>query len=132
MLGVAALLIGIGVALSFASSPAAAMRMNIGDPFHFAVRQCVFGVGASVVLLCVSMLEVRTIRRAAFFIWLVAIAVMIALPLVGHNAKGATRWLEVGGFTLQPSEFMKPALVVLVAWMFAEGQKGQGVPGVSI
>jgi cell division protein FtsW len=132
MLGVAALLIGIGVALSFASSPAAAMRMNIGDPFHFAVRQCVFGAGAAVILLSVSMLEVKTIRRAAFFIWLAAIAVMIALPLFGHNAKGATRWLEIGGFTLQPSEFMKPALVVLVAWMFAEGQKGQGVPGVSI
>ncbi len=132
MLGVAALLIAIGVALSFASSPAAAMRMNIGDPFHFAVRQCVFGVGAAVILLSVSMLEVRAVRRAAFFIWLAAIAVMIALPLFGHNAKGATRWLEVGGFTLQPSEFMKPALVILVAWMFAEGQKGQGVPGVSI
>jgi cell division protein FtsW len=132
MLGVAALLIGIGVALSFASSPAAAMRMNIGDPFHFAVRQCVFGAVAVLILLSVSMLEVRTLRRAAFFIWLAAIAVMIALPLFGHNAKGATRWLEIGGFTLQPSEFMKPALVILVAWMFAEGQKGQGVPGVSI
>ena len=132
MLGVTALLIAIGVALSFASSPAAAMRMNIGDPFHFAVRQSVFGGAAAVILLGVSMLEVRTVRRAAFFIWLASILVMIALPLFGHNAKGATRWLEVGGFTLQPSEFMKPALVVLVAWMFAEGQKGQGVPGVSI
>jgi cell division protein FtsW len=132
MLGVTAVLIAIGVALSFASSPAAAMRMNIGDPFHFAVRQCVFGAGAVVILLSVSMLEVKTLRRAAFVIWLAAIAVMIALPLFGHNAKGATRWLEIGGFTLQPSEFMKPALVILVAWMFAEGQKGQGVPGVSI
>lgn len=132
MLGVTALLIAIGVALSFASSPAAAMRMNIGDPFHFAVRQCVFGAGAAVILIGVSMLEVRTIRRSAFFIWLAAILIMVVLPLIGHNAKGATRWLELGGFTLQPSEFMKPALVILVAWMFAEGQKGQGVPGVSI
>jgi cell division protein FtsW len=132
MLGVAALLIAIGVALSFASSPAAAMRMNIGDPFHFAVRQCVFGAGAAVILLSFSMLEVKTVRRAAFFIWLVSIAIMVALPLFGHNAKGATRWLEIGGFTLQPSEFMKPALVILIAWMFSEGQKGEGVPGVSI
>jgi cell division protein FtsW len=132
MLSVAALLIAIGVALSFASSPAAAMRMNIGDPFHFAVRQCVFGVAAAVILLGVSMLEVKTIRRSAFFIWLTAILIMVALPLFGHNAKGATRWLEFGGFTLQPSEFMKPALVILIAWMFSEGQKGQGVPGVSI
>ncbi|MFC3069247.1 putative lipid II flippase FtsW [Phenylobacterium soli] len=132
MLGVIAVLIAIGVTLAFAASPAAAARMNVGDPFHFAVRQCVFAAGAVAILISVSMLEVQGVRRAAFFIWLAAIAVMIALPFLGHNAKGATRWLEFGGFSLQPSEFMKPALVILVAWMFAEGQKGAGVPGVSI
>lgn len=132
MLGVVGLLIAIGVVMSFAASPAAAARMNIGDPFHFAVRQCVFAAMAAVILIGVSMLDVKTVRRSAFVIWLVAIAIMIALPLLGHNAKGATRWVEFGGFSLQPSEFMKPAFVILVAWMFAEGQKGQGVPGVSI
>lgn len=132
MLGVVALLIAIGVVIAFAASPAAAMRMNIGDPFHFAVRQCVFAAGAAVILISVSMLDVKGVRRAAFFIWLAAIAVMIALPFIGHTAKGANRWIEFGGFTFQPSEYMKPALVILVAWMFAEGQKGQGVPGVSI
>ena len=132
ILGITALLIAIGVVMSFAASPAAAARMNIGDPFHFAVRQCVFAGGAAVILVAVSMMEVRGVRRAAFVIWLLAIAVMIALPFIGHSAKGATRWLQIGGFTLQPSEFMKPALVILIAWMFAEGQKGQGVPGVSI
>jgi cell division protein FtsW len=132
MLGVIAILIAIGVVLAFAASPAAAARMNVDDPFHFAVRQCVFAAGAVIILIGVSMLEVKGIRRAAFFIWLAAIAVMIALPFMGHNAKGATRWLEFGGFSLQPSEFMKPALVILVSWMFSEGQKGTGVPGVSI
>jgi len=132
LLGVVAVLIALGVMMSFSASPAAAARMNVGDPFHFAVRQCVFAAAAAVILIGVSMLEVRQIRRSAFFIYVAAIAVMIILPFVGHNAKGATRWLEVGGFTLQPSEFMKPALIVLVAWMFSEGQKGQGVPGVSI
>jgi cell division protein FtsW len=132
MLGVIGLLIFIGVLMSFAASPAAAARMNLGDPFHFAVRQCVFAVASTVILISVSMLEVKGIRRAAFFIWLFAIAVMIALPFIGHNAKGATRWIQFGGFTFQPSEYMKPALIILVSWMFAEGQKGQGVPGVSI
>jgi cell division protein FtsW len=132
MLGVIAILIAVGVVLAFAASPAAAARMNVGDPFHFAVRQCVFAAGAVAILISVSMLDVKGIRRSAFFIWLAAIAVMIALPFLGHNAKGATRWLEFGGFSLQPSEFMKPALVILVAWMFSEGQKGKGVPGVSI
>ena len=132
ILGVVGVLIAIGVVMSFSASPAAAARMNIGDPFHFAVRQCVFAGGATFILLATSMLDVRDTRRAAFFIWAAAIAVMIALPVIGHNAKGATRWLEFGGFTFQPSEYMKPALVILVAWMFSEGQKGQGVPGVSI
>ena len=132
MLGVIALLIFVGVLMSFAASPAAAARMSLGDPFHFAVRQCVFAAAAAFVLISMSMMDVRQVRRAAFFVWLAAIALMIALPFIGHSAKGATRWLEVGGFTLQPSEFMKPALMILVAWMFAEGQKGQGVPGVSI
>jgi cell division protein FtsW len=132
LLGVVAILMTLGVLLSFASSPAAAARMNVGDPFHFAVRQCVFAVAGAVILLSVSALSPKGIRRAAFFIYGGAILIMMALPIMGHNAKGATRWLEFGGFSLQPSEFMKPALIVLVAWMFSEGQKGEGVPGVSI
>ncbi|MDP2215643.1 putative lipid II flippase FtsW [Phenylobacterium sp.] len=132
LLGAAAVLIGLGILLSFAASPAAAARMNVGDPFHFALRQCVFAMAGAAVLIATSMLEVRMVRRLAFFIFVGAITLMIALPFLGHTAKGATRWMEFAGFTLQPSEFMKPALIVLVAWMFSEGQKGEGVPGVSI
>jgi len=132
LLGAVAILIALGVMMSFAASPAAAARMNVDDPFHFAVRQCVFSAIGSVILIAVSMLDSRGIRRAAFVIFVIAIAIMILLPFMGHNAKGATRWLQLPGFSLQPSEFMKPAFIVLVAWMFAEGQKGQGVPGVSI
>ena len=132
LLGVAAILMTLGVLLSFASSPAAAARMNVGDPFHFAVRQSVFAVIGAAILLSVSALSPKGIRRVGFFIYIAAIGVMMALPIMGHNAKGATRWLELGGFSLQPSEFMKPARVVMVAWMFAEGQKNEGVPGVSI
>ena len=132
LLGATAALIALGVLLSFGTSPAAAQRLGIAWPFHFAVRQSVFGLGAGVIVLFTSMLTPKGARRAAFFIYLTSILAMFALPFLGHNAKGATRWVEVGGFTLQPSEFMKPALIVLIAWMFAEGQKGEGVPGVTI
>jgi cell division protein FtsW len=132
LLGATAILIVLGVMLSFGNSPAAAARMNVPDPFHFAIRQCVFGLGAAAIVLGVSMLPPKGVKRAAVIIYLAAIAVMIALPLLGHHAKGATRWLEFGGFSLQPSEFMKPALMIVASWMFAEAQKGEGVPGVSI
>ncbi len=132
LVGVVGILIALGVMMSFAASPAAAARMNVGDPFHFAIRQCVFAAMGATILIGVSMLEVKSIRRLAFFTYSGAIALMMALPFIGHNAKGATRWLTIAGFTLQPSEFLKPAFLILVAWMFAEGQKGKGVPGVSI
>ena len=132
LLGASLALIGLGVLLSFGSSPAAASRLEIAFPFHFAVRQSAYAAGGLVVLLAVSMMSAREVRRAGFFIYLVSVGLMLALTFLGHSAKGATRWVEVAGFTLQPSEFMKPALIVLVAWMFSEGQKGEGVPGVSI
>ena len=132
LLGVVAVLLLLGVLMSFAASPAAAARMNVGDPFHFALRQCVFAAAGAVILVGASLLDGRGVRRVAFFVYVAAILIMAALPFIGHNAKGATRWLDLGGFSLQPSEFMKPALIILVAWMFAEAQKGQGVPGVTI
>jgi cell division protein FtsW len=132
LLGVVVTLIGLGVMLSFASSPAAAARIGYHDPFHFAVRQCVYAAVGAAILLAVSTLSPRGVRRVAFFTYTGAILIMMALPLMGHAAKGADRWLAVGGFSLQPSEFMKPSLIILAAWMFAEGRKGTGVPGVSI
>jgi cell division protein FtsW len=132
LLGATFALIVLGVLLQFGTSPAAAERLGIAWPFHFAVRQCIFAVGGAAVVLGTSMLSPKGARRAAFFVYLISIATMFVLPFVGHAAKGATRWVEIAGFTLQPSEFMKPALIVLIAWMFAEGQKGEGVPGVSI
>ena len=132
LLGATAFLIIAGVLLSFTSSPAEAARLHIPDPFHFAIRQSVFGLGAAAVAMSASMLSARGVRRAALIIYGVTIVMMMALPAIGHSAKGAARWIEFSGFSLQPSEFMKPALIVLCGWMFAEGQKGEGVPGVSI
>jgi cell division protein FtsW len=132
LLAATAFLICAGVVLSFTSSPAEAARLHIADPFHFAIRQSVFGLGAAAVAVSVSMLSARGVRRWAVIIYGLTILMMMALPVVGHSAKGAARWSEGSGFSRQPSEFMKPALIVLCGWMFAEGQKGEGVPGVSI
>ena len=131
LLGAPAALLLLGVLLQFGTSPAAAARLGIAWPFHFAIRQCIFAVLGVVIVLTTSVLPPKGVRRVAFFVYAVAIVAMMALPFLGHNAKGATRWVEFAGFALQPSEFMKPALLVLVAWMFSEAQKGD-IPGVSI
>lgn len=133
LLGAALALMALGVSLSFASSPAAIMAdESITDPFHYSWRMMVFaGVGLTV-MLTTSLMSPRGVRRIAVLALFGAIVVMAALPFIGDTVKGAARWVNLGPFSLQPSEFAKPGLIVFAAWMFAEAQKGQGVPGVTI
>jgi cell division protein FtsW len=133
LLGAALTLMALGVALSFASSPAAiAADESISDPFHYSWRMMVWASAGLVAMLMTSLLSPRGVRRIAVLALLGAIVVMAALPFIGDEVKGAARWINLGPFSLQPSEFAKPGLIVFAAWMFAETQKGQGVPGVSI
>jgi len=133
LLAAALTLIALGVALSFASSPAAILAdESISDPFHYSWRMIVWASGGTAIMLVISLLSPRGVRRIALLALLGAIVVMAALPFIGNEVKGAARWINLGPFSLQPSEFAKPGLIVFAAWMFSEAQKGQGVPGVSI
>ena len=133
LLGASLGLMALGVALSFASSPAAILAdESITDPFHYSWRMIVFASVGLGTMLTTSLLSPRGVRRIAVLALCGALVVMALLPFIGDTVKGAARWISLGPFSLQPSEFAKPALIVFAAWMFAETQKGQGVPGVSI
>ena len=133
LLAAALTLVALGVSLSFASSPAAILAdQSITDPFHYSWRMIVWASGGITLMLLASLLSPRGVRRIALLGLLAAIVVMSALPFIGNEVKGAARWVNLGPFSLQPSEFAKPSLIVFAAWMFSEAQKGQGVPGVSI
>ena len=133
LLSAALALMALGVALSFASSPAAILAdESISDPFHYSWRMMVFSGLGLTLMLGSSLLSPKGVRRIAILALLGAIVVMAALPFIGDTVKGAARWVNLGPFSLQPSEFAKPGLIVFAAWMFAEAQKGEGVPGVSI
>jgi cell division protein FtsW len=122
------LLIGIGVLLTMAASPAVAERIHV-EPFHFVRRQFVFLVPAVVVMLAVSLLTPRQVRRMAVLGLLGAYALLALVLVVGGEVKGATRWLTLAGISIQPSEFAKPAFAVVIAWMFAEARLNPGFPG---
>ena len=133
LLGAALTLVALGVSLSFASSPAAILAdESITDPFHYSWRMIVWASMGTTLMLTTSLLSPRGVRRIAVLALFGAIVVMAALPFIGDTVKGAARWVNLGPFSLQPSEFAKPGLIVFAAWMFAEAQKGQGVPGVTI
>ena len=121
----------LGAVLALAASPAVAMRINL-PPFHFVYRQMIFFLPALAVMIGVSLLNVRQVRRLAALVFAGALVLMVLALLVGPEVKGAHRWLQVGPFAIQPSEFVKPAFVVLVAWLFAEAQRSPGIPGTGI
>ena len=122
-------LIATGLMLSMAASPAAADRLNIEDPFYFLYRQSVFAALSLIGVLAISSLSPTGARRLAALALLGSLALMMVMPVIGHEVKGATRWIRIGSFGLQPSEFLKPALIVTAAWLFAEEKRGAPVPG---
>ncbi|MGO1161655.1 putative lipid II flippase FtsW [Brucella pseudogrignonensis] len=121
-------LMGLGVLLSFAASPAVAQRIGL-DSFHFVERQTFFMIPAVVVMIGVSFLSPRQIRRFALILLCASLFLMAAALFVGIEIKGARRWVSLAGVSIQPSEFMKPAFVVICAWLFSERERGGHMPG---
>jgi cell division protein FtsW len=126
--GLVVLMLG-GIVLSLAGSPAVAERLGYDDSFHFVKRHVAFFLPALAVMIATSMLSPRGVRRAAMIVLVTALVLMLATLFVGTEVKGARRWIDLIGLSLQPSEFMKPAFVVIVAWLFAEGRVRRDIPG---
>lgn len=117
-----------GIVLSLAASPPVAERLGL-SLFHFVNRQVFFLIPAVFVMLVVSFLDPRQVRRLSLAVFIIGWLGMIAALFFGAEVKGAHRWLSLAGVTVQPSEFVKPAFVVLAAWLFAEGARRRDVPG---
>ena len=132
LLGLLVCLLGAGLIASMAASPAAAARLGYGNAFFFLYRHILFvGLGA-VGMLALSFASPRDARRIGVLALAGTFALLVGVEVAGHTVKGATRWLRVGGFGLQPSEFAKPAFIVFAAWMFASVKRDPGVPAVSV
>ncbi len=125
------LLIVFGAILTLAASPAVAERIG-ADSFHFVRRQFAFLPLAVLVILAVSLLEPKAVRRLGSLAFLGALALLALTPLIGPQINGATRWISLGGITVQPSEFIKPTFAVVAAWMFAAHRLHLGFPGIPI
>ena len=122
------LLFAVGAILTVAASPGAAQRIGL-EPFYFVRHQFAFMVPAFLTLLAVSMLTPRGVRRLAVVVFAAGLALVTATHFAGIEIKGASRWLSLGGFTFQPSEFVKPCFAVVAAWMFAEYRQSENFPG---
>jgi cell division protein FtsW len=127
-LGAFLTLMGLGVILSFAASPAVAERIGL-DSYHFVERQIMFMAPALVCMIAVSFMDQSQVRRFALLMLAGAILTMVYVLFAGVEVKGSRRWVSIAGLTVQPSEFMKPAFVIVSAWLFSEQARRPDIPG---
>ena len=113
---VVAALAAIGLVMVASASTSIAARAY-GDPLHYFWRQSIHVVAAAGALVLAVRLPVRFWERAgpAFMVVAVALLALVLVPGIGREVNGATRWLGVGAFNLQPSEFAKLAFVIWLA-----------------
>ncbi len=124
-------LIGFGLLLTIGASVAVAERLGL-DSFHFAERQVVFLVLTIALMFMISLASPKTVRRMAVIGFPLCLALVVIAGLFGPEVKGSQRWLPVGSFTLQPSEFLKPLFIIVCAWMFSEQMRKPNFPGRKI
>jgi cell division protein FtsW len=129
MLGAVLALLASGIVLSLAASPAVAMKKGL-EPYHFVQRQMIFAALGLAVMLAVSLLDPRAVRRLALAVLAAAIAGLVWVHVFGAELNGARRWLSIAGFSLQPSEFAKPAFAVVSAWLLAEAAQRRDMPAL--
>nr|WP_247886767.1 rod shape-determining protein RodA [Azospirillum sp. SYSU D00513] len=105
-----ALLTGVGVALLYSAAG--------GKWTPWAQPQLVRAIPGFVIMLAIALVDVRHLMRAAYIIYFAVFCLLIAVEIMGHIGMGAQRWIDLGFFQLQPSELMKPALVLALARYF--------------
>ncbi len=126
------LLFGIGILLGLAASPPLAERNGFGA-FHYVQRQAFFGGLAMTAMVLTSMMSPQLVRRLGVLGFLAAFVALALLPVFGTDfGKGAVRWFSLGFASVQPSEFLKPGLVIVTAWLMAASLEVSGPPGKGV
>lgn len=117
-----------GLVFLMGGGPPVAERIGL-PTFYFLNRQAMYLVPTVIIICAVSFLSLRGIRRLALITWLFGVVGCLLAVKLGPEIKGAHRWIQFGSFGLQPSEFVKPAFVVVAAWAFSEGAQRRDMPG---
>ncbi|MGZ9109058.1 MAG: FtsW/RodA/SpoVE family cell cycle protein [Micavibrio sp.] len=131
LLGALLTLMVFGVLLVAAASPPVATRIGL-DQYHFVIRHLVIMIPAVILMIGISLLDLKNLWRLATLILIAGLVMMVVVLATGMEIKGAQRWLQLPGLSLQPSEFVKPAFAVVAAWLISKQKDRPEFPGYMI
>lgn len=114
------MLITIGLMLAFAASPAATGGPLTAGDFRYTVKQILFAGIAAGILGGASILSLQQLKLVAALVFATALIGSGLVLIAGNEVLGAKRSIELGFFSLQPSEFLKPGFAVLAAAIIAD------------
>ena len=128
-------LMAIGTAAVAASSPASARRLSTAavrlDDLYFFTMHVRWQFVGLIAMIGASMLPKEMARRAGIVLGFAMLIALMLVPVVGTSVNGAKRWLNLG-MSLQPSEFLKPAFAICMAWILSWRVRDPNLPVVAV
>lgn len=119
-LAIIVLLVGFGLVMVFSSS----FYLANSNPLYFLKNQAI-RIGIAAIFFIVGLkLPYRFWSKIGGILILLSMVVLVIVLIIGRRAGGATRWLQFLTFSLQPSEFVKIALVIYLAAFYAKREDG--------
>ncbi|MBQ1182293.1 MAG: FtsW/RodA/SpoVE family cell cycle protein, partial [Phascolarctobacterium sp.] len=109
-----AVLILMGCGLGLIDSATHSFAVSTGKSWHFN-RQSTFMLIAIFLAICTLRFDYRILKNYATPFYIFNVLILIAVMFFGTTQLGAQRWIQIGGFTVQPSEFAKVFLIICLA-----------------
>jgi len=135
LLGLVLALMAVGTVAVAAASPASARRLSTSavrlDELHFFWMHLRWQVLGIATMLGISMVPGDWARRGAIILGIAMFGALVLVPFLGFEVNGARRWINLG-FSFQPSEFLKPAFAVMVAWILSWRMRDPNLPAIEL
>tara|TARA_B100000029_G_scaffold516161_1_gene627294 strand:- start:333 stop:1463 length:1131 start_codon:yes stop_codon:yes gene_type:complete len=93
------------------------LKISLNSP---AIRQGIFAIASLVAMILISRLDYHALLHYAWWIYGITLFVLLLLLIIGQTDFGSTRWFDLGVFQLQPSEFAKLSLIIILARLISD------------
>jgi cell division protein FtsW len=125
--GLTGFLVVFGLVMVLSSSSIDSLVAN-RDAYYIFSRQFLYALIGLALMLVIASLPVSFIRNRVGLVLMIGFGLQLAVPFIGISVNGNTNWLSIAGFTLQPSEFLKLALIMYMGWFISNREFEMGNP----